>query len=310
MKEKLKNSSKKLYTMCICLVIVMSVLFLGNSFTKGTYSTGTANLSIPSCSSILKGKCGDSTIYSSSKDGYSCNDGSVYDSGVKVGTCEADNTTYVYYKYTKIPSCSSVTKGKCGDSTIYSTIKGGYSCNDGSIYDSGVKVGTCADDEISTGYTGYYDYYKYTLKTTYIITLLRAEGNETMTTCETGTDGKIASCKKSPGSICGKWTTEPLVNNTQGGTPITSEALMNKVFTSNTTYFCKAGTSIHPDTPDNPDKPDNPSNPSSTPSTPSNPSNIEDNPKTGSVAIFIVWIIALGTLVYAGVYFKQVRENN
>lgn len=64
-------------------------------------------------------------------------------------------------------------------------------------------------------------------------------------------------------------------------------------------------------TPTNPDKPDNPSNPSSTPSsTPSNPSNITDNPKTGSVAIFLVWIIALGTLVYAGVYFKQARENN
>ena len=77
---------------------------------------------------------------------------------------------------------------------------------------------------------------------------------------------------------------------------------------------CGGGT-----TPTNPDNPDNPSNPSSTPSstpssvpssTPSNPSNITDNPKTGSVAIFIVWIIALGTLVYAGVYFKQVRENN
>ena len=58
-----------------------------------------------------------------------------------------------------------------------------------------------------------------------------------------------------------------------------------------------------------------PSSSSSTPSTtpssvPSSSSNIEDNPKTGSVAIFIVWIIALGTLVYAGVYFKQVREDN
>lgn len=47
-----------------------------------------------------------------------------------------------------------------------------------------------------------------------------------------------------------------------------------------------------------------------TPTNPDNPSNITDNPKTGSVAIFIVWIIALGTLVYAGVYFKQARENN
>lgn len=59
--------------------------------------------------------------------------------------------------------------------------------------------------------------------------------------------------------------------------------------------------------------PSNPSTPSSsTPSssTPSSSSNVDENPKTGSVAIFLVWIIALGTLVYAGVYFKQVRENN
>ena len=33
--------------------------------------------------------------------------------------------------------------------------------------------------------------------------------------------------------------------------------------------------------------------------------NVESNPKTGSVAIFMVWIIALGTLVYSFVYFKQ-----
>ena len=52
--------------------------------------------------------------------------------------------------------------------------------------------------------------------------------------------------------------------------------------------------------------------PSSNPSIPSSstPSNIQDNPKTGSVAIFIVWIITLATLVYAFVYFKKVRENN
>ena len=61
----------------------------------------------------------------------------------------------------------------------------------------------------------------------------------------------------------------------------------------------------------------NPSNPSSstpgssTPgsSTPnsSNPSssNVDKNPQTGSVAIFIVWVIALGMLVYSFIYFKQ-----
>lgn len=37
----------------------------------------------------------------------------------------------------------------------------------------------------------------------------------------------------------------------------------------------------------------------------SSSSNVDDNPKTGSVAIFIVWVIALGTLIYSFVYFKQ-----
>ena len=46
--------------------------------------------------------------------------------------------------------------------------------------------------------------------------------------------------------------------------------------------------------------PDNPSNPSG-----GNGNNVSENPQTGSVAIFMVWIIALGTLVYSFVYFKQ-----
>ena len=37
----------------------------------------------------------------------------------------------------------------------------------------------------------------------------------------------------------------------------------------------------------------------------SSSSNVDDNPKTGSVAIFMVWVIALGTLIYSFVYFKQ-----
>lgn len=41
MKENVKNTTKALYTMCICLIVVMGVLFLGNSLTKGTYSAGT-----------------------------------------------------------------------------------------------------------------------------------------------------------------------------------------------------------------------------------------------------------------------------
>ncbi len=48
MKENIKNTTKALYTMCICLIVVMGVLFLGNSLTKGTYSAAvTPELNTP-----------------------------------------------------------------------------------------------------------------------------------------------------------------------------------------------------------------------------------------------------------------------
>lgn len=57
-----------------------------------------------------------------------------------------------------------------------------------------------------------------------------------------------------------------------------------------------------------PSSPSSPSIPSSTPSsTPSSSSNIDKNPQTGSIAIFMVWVIALGALVYSFFYFKQSR---
>lgn len=57
-----------------------------------------------------------------------------------------------------------------------------------------------------------------------------------------------------------------------------------------------------------PTSPSSPSIPSSTPSsTPSSSSNIDKNPQTGSIAIFMVWVIALGALVYSFFYFKQSR---
>ena len=273
MKENVKNTTKALYTMCICLIVVMGILFLGNSLTKGTYSAAVtpeldpSSPSSSSSSSSSSTKCDAGKYFSTSRN--------------KCVTCTAG-----YY-------CEGGTTGQkiCP--------KGSY-CQAGSTKPescgTGMTTTTEGMDEKSDCVAG---------ETVYKITLMRAEGNQIMTTCDTGTDGKIVSCKKSPGSICGTWTTEPLKNNTQGGTEITSEALMSKVFTSKVTYYCKAGTSIHPE---NPSKPSNPSNPSSNSSTSSNPpssSTVTENPKTGSVAIFMVWVIAIGTLIYSIAYFKQ-----
>ena len=67
-----------------------------------------------------------------------------------------------------------------------------------------------------------------------------------------------------------------------------------------------------PSTPSNPSSSDpTPSNPSSSDSAPSTPSsdnvNVNENPKTGSIAIFTIWVVALATLGYAFWYFKKVR---
>lgn len=40
-----------------------------------------------------------------------------------------------------------------------------------------------------------------------------------------------------------------------------------------------------------------------------NNQNITENPQTGQIAIFVVWVIALAAIVYSVWYFKKIREN-
>lgn len=55
-------------------------------------------------------------------------------------------------------------------------------------------------------------------------------------------------------------------------------------------------------------KPSSSSSSSSTVSKkPSSSSNVDKNPPTGSVAMFMVWIISIGVIIYAFFYFKQSR---
>ena len=354
MKKNVKDTTKALYTMCICLIVVMGILFLGNSLTKGTYSaavTPELDPSSPSSSSSSPSsstKCGAGKYFSTSRNkcvtctaGYYCEGGTTGQKicpkgsycqagSTKPESCGTGMTTTTEGMDSKSDCVAISTAVSCPNGGEYwsssrnkcVTCTAGYYCpknQDNQVIcpkgsycqagstkpescGTGMTTTTTGMDEKSDCVAG---------ETVYKITLMRAEGNDTMTTCDTGTDGKITSCKKSPDSICGTWTTEPLKNNTQGGTEITSGALMSKVFTSDVTYYCKAGTSIHPENPSNPSnpsKPSNPSNPSSTPSTSSNPpssSTVTENPKTGSVAIFMVWVIAIGTLIYSIAYFKQ-----
>ena len=50
------------------------------------------------------------------------------------------------------------------------------------------------------------------------------------------------------------------------------------------------------------------SNSSSSNSSSSSSSDLENNPQTGEIAIFIVWVVALGAIVYSVWYFRKVKE--
>lgn len=475
MKENVKNTTKTLYTMCICLVIVMGVLFLGNSLTKGTYSAAvTPELDPPLATATeycsngatpSNGKCGCETGYILQEDfGICCPKGSTWarDSGMCIITgqwsaayekpgigayncasydktvCEKKGLTYTNGKCiwkcgepskqqiasktcaagmylinnkcidstSSLPSCSSVLKGKCGDATVFSSIKNGYICNDGSKYNSGILVGTCEDIDGTT-----YDYYKYIKQSTssdssktYKVTFKNTDDSTIYerscdvpagsTSCTVNANGTVPKnsdsssknqyfrgwgskgCTSSDyqanasftiskntvyyacydsaglsGSEDSDWSKDNCTysaestvtrdeehlnckyinisyrNSPNGFTFGNIQACCNKYgngytfisknFTSSGAGYeycikCSSsgggGGSITPDP--TPDPTPTPTSKPST-STPTNPptstpsSNVDENPKTGSIAIFMVWVIAIGTLIYSIAYFKQ-----
>ena len=110
--------------------------------------------------------------------------------------------------------------------------------------------------------------------------------------CTIGGKTYSYTCKHDSGSqtgISGSWSTCTLKQSSSSSSSSSS----------------KPGPSSNPSNP-NPSTPGSSTPGSSTPGS-SNPSssNVDKNPQTGSVAIFIVWVIALGMLVYSIVYFKQ-----
>lgn len=161
----------------------------------------------------------------------------------------------------------------------------------------------------------------------YTITFKGAEGYELCggLTCKTGPDGKVANCTGSYSGICNSWSTTKcnvgasgVCNNTGGqALAITSNNIVNHVYTSDVTYYCLAGSSLankdcngaRPSS-SIPSSAPSSSIPSSIPSSSSSslptPSSIPENPPTGTIAIYMVWIIGLGALVYAAIYFRKI----
>ena len=160
---------------------------------------------------------------------------------------------------------------------------------------------------------------------TYTITFRGAEDYELCggLTCTTGPDGKIASCTGTYSGICNSWATSKCKIGSSGkcASPsgqtlaITSNNIPNHVYTSNVTYYCLAGSSLANKSCGSPSssspKPSSsspkPSSSSSVPSSSTPSSSQPENPPTGVAAIYMVWIIGLGALVYSIAYFKKLK---
>lgn len=158
---------------------------------------------------------------------------------------------------------------------------------------------------------------------TYTITFKGAEGYELCggLVCTTGPDGKIANCTGSYIGICNSWSTTKcnvgasgVCSDSNGQTlAITSNNIASHIYTSDITYYCMAGSSVANKNCNGP-KPTSSTSSSSTSSsfssTPSSSipgSSDPENPPTGVTAIYMVWIIGLGALMYAILYFKRLK---
>ena len=159
---------------------------------------------------------------------------------------------------------------------------------------------------------------------TYTVIFRRAEGDNMCADgdnvkCITGPDGKITQCSYDYSSICTSWSLSPCkvgsngicASQTDQSVDITSAGVPSHVFTGNVTYYCKAGSSKSEPPfqctdikmPSSSSSKPSSSTPSSTPS--SSSSSEPENPPTGTFAIYMVWAIGLGALIYAMVYFKK-----
>lgn len=67
-----------------------------------------------------------------------------------------------------------------------------------------------------------------------------------------------------------------------------------------------------PTNPTNPTIPEStvPSGSTNKPTSSSSGENVTDNPQTGQIAIFVVWVVALASIIYSIWYFRKVRESN
>lgn len=392
MKENVKNTTKALYTMCICLIVVMGVLFLGNSLTKGTYSAGTVltkntkycsksgyvlngskccpsgyglyNGGVSCCPSgyswssndlicvnssgkqinataavaastckagnILNGNTCTANPSSSSSGGTSggncpggqfyfeqslscldCVAGTYCKAGSTQGTpcpegfycpakssypmeCPSDKPKSKAYSksindcYASSTSCENKSQGECA---------GKYGASNCVMDSNGCWVKKSTTDTSGKKYT-----YKFYNKDGSVLLGVK--------TCTVNQSTGLCTTAITPPSCSGQWSGQKNcpTNSVKVGPNFFGNT--DNLIGDSSWYCCEgsSGSDSSSSTPPIPEPPTTSSTssnpPTSTPtSTPS--SNVDENPKTGSIAIFMVWVIAIGTLIYSIAYFKQ-----
>lgn len=356
MKENVKNTTKALYTMCICLIVVMGVLFLGNSLTKGTYSAslcpGKYVDNGTNCSYYIEAyynidKTGENApcTYNGKGTFLSCSETKVlnddgiivenkykcvgtcyvsYTSPTPTGKCYIANNRYLWStsKPSKYSEASGVSQSDChgckvgytennnGDCVVTSSGTSGAGCYNvgnaqGNHYvwlDKAPSHGTLVADS----YCESKDNKKYTYK------FYNKDGSVSLgvKTCIVNQSTGSCTTAITPPSCSGQWSYQE--NCPTNSVKVGPNFFANKDDSGNfynligdSSFYCCDGDSTGGGGGDIPDPIPNPPTTSSTSSNPPSSSTVTENPKTGSIAIFMVWVIAIGTLIYSIAYFKQ-----
>lgn len=385
MKENVKNTTKALYTMCICLIVVMGVLFLGNSLTKGTYSAGTVLTKdtkyCKKSGDIVSGsKCCPSGYVVATGGALCCPSGYKLDSvnllcsnskgntrnaeqAYNAKTCKAGNILngntctinsastscppgqYYFDQSSQPLKCETCRPGTyCpGGTEAAVACEPGYYCPESGL---SAQVKCPPDKPNSKGYSKSINDCYASSTSCEIQSKAECDGKYGASNCvmdsngcwvkksTTDTSGKTYACyTRNDTNGTRVWTNNPSSTWTKNN--ITSANSCKDCYKcikngevsyylgtisndncffyshSNTNSSCPGGSTGDGDG----DIPVPPPSTSSSPSTSSNPptstptstpsSNVDENPKTGSIAIFMVWVIAIGTLIYSIAYFKQ-----
>lgn len=326
MNGSLKKSSKILYGVCSCIIVLMVICYFGVSNSKGTYSA------TPTCDNgttpkKISGKyycCASGYNAISTSSGVKCivNGYTASDLNTSNNTCTKSATEST----TKISSKSS-------SGAAVTTI---YTCTADGKAEVAKKLGynsdECSCTSVTVGLTG-------TAPTSISVTCKKTQPictigvRQTLDGDSSDNDREYACYNRNDTDGTRVWTNAPSSTWTKNNIAsadsckdcykcIVDEKVsyyMGTISNDNCFFYshnnCPSSGTPAPTPPDSQPPTSKPSStPGSTPSsnvdenpkTDSTPSsNVDDNPKTGSVAIFMVWIIALGTLIYSFVYFKQ-----